>query len=66
MGTHGGEPLGPEQMGSHQTTNWLSRFWSFGSEPGGKACLFAELVCGDAVELSMPLDRDNLGSVCVD
>jgi hypothetical protein len=37
-----------------------------GLELGSKACLLAELVCGDTVELSMPLDWYDLGSVRVD
>jgi hypothetical protein len=40
-------------------------FCSFASELGSKTCLLTELVCGDTVELLMPFDRDNLGSVRV-
>jgi hypothetical protein len=39
--------------------------WWCGSELGNKTSLLAKLVGCYAVELSMPFDRDNLGSVRV-
>jgi hypothetical protein len=37
----------------------------FRSKLGSKTCLLTKLICCDAVELPMSLDRNNLGSVCI-